>query len=82
MNIIIKNVPLETLELHPKLIGIKSSINPKQFKKFLPSIKIYGIGILAFWFKEMNRKSLLELHNFFDWKNYQTCAAAKLHLTF
>ena len=43
MNIIIKNVPLETLELHPKLIGIKSSINPKQFKKFLPSIKIYGI---------------------------------------
>ena len=43
MNIIIKNVPLETLELHPKLLGIKSSINPKQFKKFLPSIKIYGI---------------------------------------
>jgi ParB-like chromosome segregation protein Spo0J len=43
MNIIIKNVPLETLKLHPKLIGIKSSINPKQFKKFLPSIKIYGI---------------------------------------
>jgi len=43
MNIIIKNVPLETLELHPKLIGIKSSINPEQFKKFLPSIKIYGI---------------------------------------
>ena len=43
MNIIIKNVPLETLELHPKLSGIKSSINPKQFKKFLPSIKIYGI---------------------------------------
>ena len=43
MNIIIKNVPLETLELHPKLIGIKSSINPEQFKKFLPSIRIYGI---------------------------------------
>ena len=43
MNIIIKNVPLETLELHPKLIGIKSSINPKQFQKFLPSIRIYGI---------------------------------------
>lgn len=43
MNFIIKNVPLETLELHPKLLGIKSSINPKQFKKFLPSIKIYGI---------------------------------------
>ena len=43
MNIIIKNVPLETLELHPKLLGIKSSINPKQFKKFLPSVKIYGI---------------------------------------
>ena len=43
MNIIIKNVPLETLELHPKLLGMKSSINPKQFKKFLPSIKIYGI---------------------------------------
>ena len=43
MNIIIKNVPLETLELHPKLTGIKSSINPKQFQKFLPSIRIYGI---------------------------------------
>ena len=43
MNIIIKNVPLETLELHPNLLGIKSSINPKLFKKFLPSIKIYGI---------------------------------------
>ena len=43
MNIIIKNVPLETLELHPKLLGIKSSINPKQFKKFLPSVTIYGI---------------------------------------
>ena len=43
MNIIIKNVPLETLELHPKLIGIKSSKNPKQFQKFLPSIRIYGI---------------------------------------
>ena len=43
MNIIIKNVPLETLELHPKLIGIKSSITPKQFQKFLPSIRIYGI---------------------------------------
>lgn len=43
MNIIIKNVPLETLELHPKLLGVKSSINPKQYKKFLPSIKVYGI---------------------------------------
>jgi ParB-like chromosome segregation protein Spo0J len=43
MNIIIKNVPLETLELHPKLLEVKSSINPKQYKKFLPSIKIYGI---------------------------------------
>ena len=43
MNIIIKNVPLETLELHPKLLEVKSSINPEQFKKFLPSIKIYGI---------------------------------------
>ncbi|MDB2702177.1 ParB N-terminal domain-containing protein [Flavobacteriaceae bacterium] len=43
MNIIIKNVPLETLELHPKLIGIKSSIKPEQLKKFLPSIRIYGI---------------------------------------
>jgi ParB-like chromosome segregation protein Spo0J len=43
MNIIIKNVPLETLELHPKLTGIKSSINHKQFQKFLPSIRIYGI---------------------------------------
>ena len=43
MNIIIKNVQLETLELHPKLTGIKSSINPKQFQKFLPSIRIYGI---------------------------------------
>ena len=43
MEIIIKNVPLETLEPHPKLLGIKSSINSNQFKKFLPSIKLYGI---------------------------------------
>jgi hypothetical protein len=43
MEIIIKNVPLETLEPHPKLRGTKSSINPNQFKKFLPSIKLYGI---------------------------------------
>jgi len=43
MNIIIKDVSIDALKLHPKLEGIKSSINPKQFKKFLPSIKIYGI---------------------------------------
>lgn len=43
MNTIIQNVSVDSLQLHPKLEKIKSSIKSDAYKKFIPSINTYGI---------------------------------------